>query len=916
MNKKEITKNKNLKMSLALVAIGVLMVIGCPASSNGGPDTTAPTLMDSNPSADSTSFSADANITLTYSESVLAGTGNITITSSGGNAITIAVTDTAQVSIAGAVVTIDPTDNLELSTTYVLTIPAGAFMDAAGNKTAEDTVDFSTAATLDTTAPTLSSSVPAADATDINTSLNIILTYNEPVQAGTGNITIVPSSGGTTLTIPVGDAQVTIAGRVVTINPTNNLVMSTTYTLTVPAGAIVDASGNAGLVVTLSFSTAAALDTTAPTLQNTNPSADSTSFSADANITLTYSEAVQAGTGDITFTLSNAIALTIPVGDAQVTIAGRVVTIDPTANLELSSGYVLTIPAGAFMDAAGNKTAEDTVAFTTAVALDTTAPMLSASVPTVGVMDFLVGENIVLTYNEAVQAGTGNITLSLRPSGEDAITIAVTDAQVSFSGAVVTINPSEDLELSTMYTLTVPAGAIVDASGNEWPGVTRFFTTAAAADTTLPTIESIVPAQNGKPIVSADIVLTYSEAVQRGTGSITIAPTSGSGAILIPVADTVQVTIADNVVTINPTNDLVASTMYTLTVSAGGFTDTSGNSTVEFTLSFMTLDTTSPTFSSSVPAANATGFNASSNIVLTYSEPVQAGTGDITLTPSGGAAITIAVGDAQVSIAGAVVTINPTADLVVSTTYALAVPAGAIQDLADNSAAILDLSFSTAAVINPVLISSVPVSGETGFSIDKNIVLTFSEGVAGPSVGRNLTITPMGGGTPITIPLSDAQVSRSGAVVTINPTANLELNTQYDLTIPANGFVYDSGNTNAEITLSFTTAALLVPRVISSVPAEGGTIAPTAGIMLTYNEPIVKGSGNIMLATSQSAATIAVSDEKVSISGNVVSIDISELSFNVFLSYALGLTVPAAAFANADGNNPLRDYVLNIRVRR
>ena len=658
-------------------------------------------------------------------------------------------------------------------------------------------------------------------------------------------------------------------------------------------------------------------DTTAPTLQNTNPPADSTSFSADANITLTYSEAVQAGTGDITFTLSNAIALTIPVGDAQVTIAGRVVTIDPTANLELSSGYVLTIPAGAFMDAAGNKTAEDTVAFTTAVALDTTAPMLSASVPTVGVMDFLVGENIVLTYNEAVQAGTGNITLSLRPSGEDAITIAVTDAQVSFSGAVVTINPSEDLELSTMYTLTVPAGAIVDASGNEWPGVTRFFTTAAVADTTLPTVVSTVPTQNGTAVDGADIVLTYSEAVQRGTGSITITPTSGSGGTLIPVTDTVQVTIEGAVVTINPSNDLVASTPYTLTVPAGAFTDTSGNSAAELTLSF-TIDTTPPTFISSVPAADATGFNASSNIVLTFSEDVQAGSGTITLTPTmptGGTTLMIDV-TTGVSFFGATVTINPTADLAVSTTYALAVPAGAIEDLATNDAAIVDLSFSTAAVINPVLISSVPVSGETGFPIDKNIVLTFSEGVAGPSVGRNLTITPMGGGTPITIPLSDAQVSRSGAVVTINPTANLELNTQYDLTIPANGFVYDSGNTNAEITLSFTTAPVLVPRVISSMPAEGGVIAPTASIMLTYNEPIVEGSGNIMLATSQSVATIAVSDEKVSISGTEVTIDISELPFNVFLSYALDLTVPVAAFADADGNNPLRDYVLNIRVRR
>ena len=263
MIKKEITKKTSFTMSLALLAIGVLLVLGCPASSNsnGDSDTTAPTLSSSVPAADATDFAANSNIILTYSEAVQAGTGNITIVpSSGGTTLTIAVTD-AQVTIVGAVVTINPTNNLAVSTTYTLTVPAGAIADASGNKTAEATLSFSTAAALDTTAPSFdsSSSLPAADATDFPANSNIRLTYSEPVQAGTGNITITPS-GGNAITIAVGDAQVTIAGAVVTINPSNNLAVSTTYTLTVADGAIVDASGNAGSLVTLSFTTAAVID--------------------------------------------------------------------------------------------------------------------------------------------------------------------------------------------------------------------------------------------------------------------------------------------------------------------------------------------------------------------------------------------------------------------------------------------------------------------------------------------------------------------------------------------------------------------------------------------------------------------------------------------------------------------------------
>ena len=826
MIKKEITKmkekKKNLKMSLALLALVILMVIGCPASSNStGSDTTAPTLQSSNPSADSTSFSADASITLTYSEAVQAGTGNITIVpSSGGTTLTIAVTDTAQVSIAGAVVTINPTNDLAMSTTYTLTIPAGAFMDAAGNKTAELTLSFSTAAALDTTAPSFdsSSSVPVADATDFPANSNIILTYSEAVQAGTGNITITPS-GGAALTIAVGDAQVTIVGAVVTINPTNNLAVSTTYTLTVPAGAIVDASGNKTAEATLSFSTAAALDTTAPIFDSSSsmPAADATDFPANSNIRLTYNEAVQAGTGNITIKPSGGAAITIAVGDAQVSIAGAVVTIDPTNNLAVSTTYTLTVPAGAIVDASGNAGSMVTLSFSTVAAI---APMVISSVPAADGINFpIVRPTFTLTFSEAVQAGTGNIEITR--AGGSRISVPVDNSVVSISGAVVMVNLLVDLEADTAYTLSFVSGVFV-SSADQTP----------------------VPA---------------------------------------------------------------------------------------FSSNFTTLDTIAPTLSSSMPAANATGFNASSNIVLTYNEPVQAGTGDITITPSGGNAITIDVTGTQVSFFGATVTINPSADLAVSTTYALSIAAGAIEDLATNDAAIVDLSFSTAAEKLPVVISSVPVAGATDFRADENIVLTFSEGIQNRSTSHIITITPMGGGTPITIAVDSAQVSFSGAVLTINPSTSLELNTRYDLTLPADAFNYVSNKKNAEITLSFTTAAVvLVPRVISSVPAEGGTLdIPNDGsiIMLTYNEPIVKGSGNIIVDTSrnprnplgQRMETIAVSSPLVTISdsGTVVSINISEVSLNIYghTFYNLGLTVPAAAFVDADGNNPLRDYTLVVMIK-
>ena len=604
MIKREITKKKSFQTSLALAAIGVLLVLGCPASNNStgpgpgdrGSDTTAPTITSSVPAADATDFPANSNIILTYSEAVQAGTGSITLTPTmpaGGTTLTIAV-GSAQVTITGAVVTIDPSENLGLNTEYTLTIPAGAFMDAAGNKTVELTLSFRTAADLDETAPSFdsSSSVPAADATDINASLNIILTYNEPVQAGTGNITITPS-GGAAITIAVGDAQVSFSGAVVTINPTNSLAVSTTYTLTVPAGAIVDASGNAGSEVTLSFSTATNI---VPVVISSVPVAGATDFPINSTFTLTFSEAVQVGTGNIEISRAGLITR-ILVGGGSVSISGAVVTIilpSPITLLE-NTAYTMSFDAGVFESSTDQTPAlAFSLNFST---LDATAPTLSSSVPASGATAAIADRDITLTYSEAVVKGSGNITLTpTMPAGGTTITIAVGSAQVTITGAVVTINPTENLELNTQYTLTIPEGGFTDATGNQVAELTRSFTTAALL---APRVISSVPADGGTLNISggnSTITLTYNQPMSKGEGNIMLL-TSNNRMNMIVVSDDEKVTISGTVVSINISSfssgrDSSDTNLYVvaLTVPVSAFANADGNNPLsEFILTFNEL---------------------------------------------------------------------------------------------------------------------------------------------------------------------------------------------------------------------------------------------------------------------------------------------------------------------------------------
>jgi len=76
----------------------------------------------------------------------------------------------------------------------------------------------------------------------------------------------------------------------------------------------------------------------------------------------------------------------------------------------------------------------------------------------------------VLTFSEAVAAGTGDIVIS---DGTDTRTIDVTDTQVTISGNTVTINPTADLNPDTTYNVQLASGVLKDTAGNAYAGISN-----------------------------------------------------------------------------------------------------------------------------------------------------------------------------------------------------------------------------------------------------------------------------------------------------------------------------------------------------------------------------------------------------------------------------------------------------------
>lgn len=121
---------------------------------------------------------------------------------------------------------------------------------------------------IDAHSPTLSSSTPLDDASGVTASSNLTLTFSENIKAGTGFIKIVNDDNPSdTRTISVTDStQVSIVGKVVTINPTGDLSAGGHYHVEIDHTALKDSAGNAyagiGNSTALNFQVAANLSHT------------------------------------------------------------------------------------------------------------------------------------------------------------------------------------------------------------------------------------------------------------------------------------------------------------------------------------------------------------------------------------------------------------------------------------------------------------------------------------------------------------------------------------------------------------------------------------------------------------------------------------------------------------------------------
>ncbi len=552
---------------------------------------------------------------------------------------------------------------------------------------------------------------------------SIELSFRNEVMAGTGDIIL--SNGSDTRRIAVNDtSQITfssskLSGNSVIINPAQDLIPNTHYSIRMDSGVIQDMAGNVNASIddpdTLSFNTT---DST-PLLLYSNignigrSPLDSdlltpSELTADEDIWLYFDEQMIPGNGSII--LSNGSdTRTIDITDAsQVTFDDYdgFVTINPAADLIPGTHYYIQIPAGTITDTTGNAYAGNGDSNALDFTVSSAAPAIWWSNLS-SESTLKVDSDITFHFNQAIKAGSGYIMIS---NGSDTRTIDITDtSQVTFTNSflsAVTIKPTADLIPGTSYTVQMTAGAITDDTGHAFDGIeanTMHFT-AIASNPRLSSINRVnlyVPMEEISLKVDDSIVLQFDEKVLPGNGEIVIS--NGIDTRTIDIHDDSQVTFDDyGQIFVKPLQDWILDTHYTIRIAAGVVMDSDGNafagSADPSGLSFTPVE--------SNPTLSGTNFMASdgepfvpvsflwneqlllrtdSGIQLQFDEPVTAGNGKITISSDTDTRI-IDIHDTNQVIFNEYdyMIIRPLENLLPHTQYHIEIASGVITDTAGN----------------------------------------------------------------------------------------------------------------------------------------------------------------------------------------------------------------------------------------
>jgi methionine-rich copper-binding protein CopC len=486
-------------------------------------------------------------------------------------------------------------------------------------------------------------------------------------------------------------------------------------------------------------------------------------------------------------------------------------------------------------------------------------PVVTSTNPINNATNVAINSKISATFNVAMDPSTiTNAKFSLMQG-----TTLVTGAVEYIGGTSATFSPTTNLSANTLYTATITTG-VKDINGK---GIikdyTWSFTTSTSTDLTPPTVTVAVPANNVTGVaVGQAVTITFNEPIdQTSVSALTFGVTQGT--TKVPGTITTTATTA----TFAPTANLLPSTVYAVTVTAG-VKDVAGNALGhDYTASFTTAnapDIILPMLNSTDPLFNATNVNRNKIVGITFSKPMNATTiNNTTFTLKQGT--TPVTG--SVAYAGTSATFTPSGNLLAGTVYTATITTGA-KDLAGNALA-------------------------------ANTVWSFTTGSVTPPPPSTLAVVDLGAAGNYVIlaktTITDVPTSAITGDIGLSPAATSYI-TGFGLT-NATGYA-----TSPQITGKIFAADMVAPTSINLTTAVNNMLTAytdAAGRPLPDFTELATGNigGKILTAGLYKWTTNVTIPSSITISGSANDVWIFQISGNLLQSAATNITLSGGAQA-------------------
>ena len=218
------------------------------------------------------------------------------------------------------------------------------------------------------------------------------------------------------------------------------------------------------------------------TVNSVTPAPNAEQVELQQPIAVTFNMAVKKGGGFDGVSLKDASLNPVEITTA---LDGDTLTITPTGDMVKGEKYTLVIPADAVTDDYGHTMAQNyTLGFTTV----TSSPAVVFAAPGSEMQNAPKDSDIRLKYNQTVSRGSDFSGITVTDSDSRNVAVSAT-----LSGQWLTLHPSGNLSEATQYTVTVPVGAVKNASGEVQPQAYSYcFTTESEKDASLSNLQALV----------------------------------------------------------------------------------------------------------------------------------------------------------------------------------------------------------------------------------------------------------------------------------------------------------------------------------------------------------------------------------------------------------------------------------------